>query len=175
MDKESSFARQNVWRYRDVYFTFYHLWGQQQCSGRQSLAESTRWEPRSTPWVLELGIQRIRGRLCSKWGRDFGSIGKRLSCFRSGWHWSTAPLSTTTASPGLDVQRDTTYRWAHDRGVDLTMDSITQDIHECETSVLQNSPSTETNTSQPVLIPSEHPFAMQPDSPGNLEAFLPCP
>ncbi|GAB0203189.1 hypothetical protein GRJ2_002784500 [Grus japonensis] len=29
--------------------------------------------------------------------------------------------------------RDSTYRWAHDRGVDLTMDTIAQVIHECET------------------------------------------
>ncbi|GAB0185532.1 hypothetical protein GRJ2_001018500 [Grus japonensis] len=29
--------------------------------------------------------------------------------------------------------RDATYRWTHDRGVDLTMDTITQVIHECET------------------------------------------
>ncbi|KAM9591112.1 uncharacterized protein ACIBXB_006051 isoform 1-T2 [Morphnus guianensis] len=28
--------------------------------------------------------------------------------------------------------RDATYRWAPDRGVDLTMDTITQVIHECE-------------------------------------------
>ncbi|KAK4830667.1 hypothetical protein QYF61_012767 [Mycteria americana] len=29
--------------------------------------------------------------------------------------------------------RDATYRWACDRGVDLTMDTIAQVIHECET------------------------------------------
>ncbi|KAK4823895.1 LOW QUALITY PROTEIN: hypothetical protein QYF61_007960 [Mycteria americana] len=29
--------------------------------------------------------------------------------------------------------RDATYRWARDRGVDLTMDAIAQVIHECET------------------------------------------
>ncbi|KAK4806926.1 hypothetical protein QYF61_012647 [Mycteria americana] len=29
--------------------------------------------------------------------------------------------------------RDATYRWARDRGVDLTMDPIAQVIHECET------------------------------------------
>ncbi|KAJ7411928.1 hypothetical protein BTVI_48137 [Pitangus sulphuratus] len=29
--------------------------------------------------------------------------------------------------------RDATYRWACDRGVDLTMDSISQVIHDCET------------------------------------------
>ncbi|KAK4826892.1 hypothetical protein QYF61_012080 [Mycteria americana] len=29
--------------------------------------------------------------------------------------------------------RDATYRWACDRGVDLTMDTIAQIIHECET------------------------------------------
>ncbi|RMC09942.1 hypothetical protein DUI87_12729 [Hirundo rustica rustica] len=29
--------------------------------------------------------------------------------------------------------RDATYRWARDRGVDLTMDSISQVIHNCET------------------------------------------
>ncbi|RMC20768.1 hypothetical protein DUI87_01620 [Hirundo rustica rustica] len=29
--------------------------------------------------------------------------------------------------------RDATYRWARDRGVDLTMDSISQVIHDCET------------------------------------------
>ncbi|GAB0203959.1 hypothetical protein GRJ2_002861500 [Grus japonensis] len=29
--------------------------------------------------------------------------------------------------------RDVTYRWARDRGVDLTMDAISQVIHECET------------------------------------------
>ncbi|GAB0207963.1 hypothetical protein GRJ2_003262000 [Grus japonensis] len=29
--------------------------------------------------------------------------------------------------------RDATYRWAHDRGVDLSMDAIAQVIHECET------------------------------------------
>ncbi|GAB0204611.1 hypothetical protein GRJ2_002926700 [Grus japonensis] len=29
--------------------------------------------------------------------------------------------------------RDATYRWARDQGVDLTMDTITQVIHECET------------------------------------------
>ncbi|GAB0208026.1 hypothetical protein GRJ2_003268300 [Grus japonensis] len=29
--------------------------------------------------------------------------------------------------------RDATYRWACDRGVDLTMDAIAQVIHECET------------------------------------------
>ncbi|GAB0203408.1 hypothetical protein GRJ2_002806400 [Grus japonensis] len=28
---------------------------------------------------------------------------------------------------------DATYRWARDRGVDLTMDAISQVIHECET------------------------------------------
>ncbi|PKU31524.1 hypothetical protein llap_18173 [Limosa lapponica baueri] len=28
--------------------------------------------------------------------------------------------------------RDATYRWAHDRGVDLTMEAITQVIHEHE-------------------------------------------
>jgi len=28
--------------------------------------------------------------------------------------------------------RDATYRWARDRGVDLTMDAIAQVIHECE-------------------------------------------
>ena len=27
---------------------------------------------------------------------------------------------------------DATYRWARDQGVDLTMDTITQVIHECE-------------------------------------------
>ncbi|RMB97340.1 hypothetical protein DUI87_26155 [Hirundo rustica rustica] len=30
-------------------------------------------------------------------------------------------------------QRDATYKWAEDRGVDLTMDSISQVIHDCET------------------------------------------
>ncbi|KAK4831207.1 hypothetical protein QYF61_016044 [Mycteria americana] len=30
-------------------------------------------------------------------------------------------------------RRDTTYRWARDRGVDLTMDTIAQVTHECET------------------------------------------
>ncbi|GAB0210208.1 hypothetical protein GRJ2_003486600 [Grus japonensis] len=29
--------------------------------------------------------------------------------------------------------RDATYRWAHDRGVDLSMDAISQVIHQCET------------------------------------------
>ncbi|RMC21314.1 hypothetical protein DUI87_02175 [Hirundo rustica rustica] len=29
--------------------------------------------------------------------------------------------------------RDATYKWARDRGVDLTMDSISQVIHDCET------------------------------------------
>ncbi|XP_072706101.1 uncharacterized protein [Ciconia boyciana] len=29
--------------------------------------------------------------------------------------------------------RDATYRWARDRGVDLTMDTIAQTVHECET------------------------------------------
>ncbi|GAB0210341.1 hypothetical protein GRJ2_003499900 [Grus japonensis] len=29
--------------------------------------------------------------------------------------------------------RDATYRWARDRGVDLTMDAISQVIHQCET------------------------------------------
>ncbi|RMC10166.1 hypothetical protein DUI87_12965 [Hirundo rustica rustica] len=29
--------------------------------------------------------------------------------------------------------RDATYKWAQDRGVDLTMDSISQVIHDCET------------------------------------------
>jgi len=29
--------------------------------------------------------------------------------------------------------RDATYRWARDRGLDLTMDTIAQVIHECET------------------------------------------
>ncbi|RMB97671.1 hypothetical protein DUI87_25822 [Hirundo rustica rustica] len=29
--------------------------------------------------------------------------------------------------------RDATYRWARDRGVDLTMDNISQVIHNCET------------------------------------------
>ncbi|GAB0203799.1 hypothetical protein GRJ2_002845500 [Grus japonensis] len=29
--------------------------------------------------------------------------------------------------------RDATYRWARDRGVDLTMDTIAQVIHQCET------------------------------------------
>ena len=29
--------------------------------------------------------------------------------------------------------RDATYRWACDRGVDLTMDTIARVIHECET------------------------------------------
>ncbi|PKU43550.1 hypothetical protein llap_6154 [Limosa lapponica baueri] len=29
--------------------------------------------------------------------------------------------------------RDATYRWAHDQGVDLTMDTIAQVIHQCET------------------------------------------
>lgn len=30
--------------------------------------------------------------------------------------------------------RDATYRWACDRGVDLTMEAVMQVIHECETS-----------------------------------------
>ncbi|GAB0190980.1 hypothetical protein GRJ2_001563300 [Grus japonensis] len=30
-------------------------------------------------------------------------------------------------------ERDATYRWACDQGVDLTMDAISQVIHECET------------------------------------------
>lgn len=29
--------------------------------------------------------------------------------------------------------RDATYKWARDRGVDLTMDAIAQVIHDCET------------------------------------------
>lgn len=29
--------------------------------------------------------------------------------------------------------RDTTCKWARDRGVDLTMDAIAQIIHDCET------------------------------------------
>ena len=29
--------------------------------------------------------------------------------------------------------RDATYKWAKDRGVDLTMDAIAQVIHDCET------------------------------------------
>ncbi|GAB0207714.1 hypothetical protein GRJ2_003237100 [Grus japonensis] len=29
--------------------------------------------------------------------------------------------------------RDATYRWAHDRGLDLTMDAISNVIHQCET------------------------------------------
>ncbi|RMC19938.1 hypothetical protein DUI87_03505 [Hirundo rustica rustica] len=30
------------------------------------------------------------------------------------------------------ARRDATYRWAHDQGVDLTMDNISQVIHNCE-------------------------------------------
>ena len=29
--------------------------------------------------------------------------------------------------------RDATYKWARERGVDLTMDTIAQVIHDCET------------------------------------------
>ena len=29
--------------------------------------------------------------------------------------------------------RDATYKWARDQGVDLTMDTIAQVIHDCET------------------------------------------
>ena len=29
--------------------------------------------------------------------------------------------------------RDATYKWARDRGVDLTMDAIAQIIHDCDT------------------------------------------
>ncbi|KAK4830999.1 hypothetical protein QYF61_014570 [Mycteria americana] len=35
--------------------------------------------------------------------------------------------------------RDATYRWARDRGVDLTMDTIAQVIYECETCCSQTS------------------------------------
>ncbi|KAK4832385.1 LOW QUALITY PROTEIN: hypothetical protein QYF61_022240 [Mycteria americana] len=40
-----------------------------------------------------------------------------------------------TAQWGHDTsgRRDTTYRWAHDQGVDLAMDTIAQVIHECAT------------------------------------------
>ena len=30
-------------------------------------------------------------------------------------------------------RRDTTYKWARDQGMDLTMDAIAQVIHDCET------------------------------------------
>lgn len=29
--------------------------------------------------------------------------------------------------------RDATYSWVHDQGADLTMDTIAQSIHDCET------------------------------------------
>lgn len=35
VDKETSLARQNLWLYRDLYFSFCNLWRQQHCSGRQ--------------------------------------------------------------------------------------------------------------------------------------------
>ena len=31
--------------------------------------------------------------------------------------------------------RDATYKWARDRGVDLTMDAIAQVIHDCDTCI----------------------------------------
>ena len=33
------------------------------------------------------------------------------------------------------LERHETYRWAHDQGIDLTTEVITQVTHECETSV----------------------------------------
>uniref|UniRef100_A0A8U8BM86 Integrase zinc-binding domain-containing protein n=1 Tax=Geospiza parvula TaxID=87175 RepID=A0A8U8BM86_GEOPR len=57
-------------------------------------------------------------------------------------HRSTTPPGTPTTSLFLarwahDASghqgRDATYKWARDRGVDLTMDSISQVIHDCET------------------------------------------
>ncbi|KAK4806899.1 hypothetical protein QYF61_012620 [Mycteria americana] len=42
--------------------------------------------------------------------------------------WASGP-GDTSGHQG----RDATYRWACDRGVDLTMDTIAQVIHECET------------------------------------------
>ncbi|RMB96992.1 hypothetical protein DUI87_26572 [Hirundo rustica rustica] len=35
--------------------------------------------------------------------------------------------------------RDATYKWARGRGVDLTLDSISEVIHDCETCVLPSS------------------------------------
>ena len=35
-------------------------------------------------------------------------------------------------------RRDATYKWARDRGVDLTMDAIAQVIHDCETCAIIN-------------------------------------
>ena len=49
--------------------------------------------------------------------RDSGSIWRRLSCFGSGWHWSTSPPSTMIAGPGLDDQREgplyTSCKWCY--------------------------------------------------------------
>ncbi|TRZ13895.1 hypothetical protein HGM15179_013220 [Zosterops borbonicus] len=47
--------------------------------------------------------------------------------------WSpTRQVAQATKRKGHQ-SRDATYKWARDRGVDLTMDSISQVIHDCET------------------------------------------
>lgn len=69
----------------------------------EPLVESNRGDLRLNPGVLKSGIQRILGPLYYNWKRDISSS---LNCFRNGLYWSTAPLSTSTACVGLDVQRE---------------------------------------------------------------------
>ena len=50
------------------------------------------------------------------------------------WHHKGEQFMARWAHDSSGPQgRDGTYRWARDRGVDLTMDAIAQVIHECET------------------------------------------
>ncbi|RMC19330.1 hypothetical protein DUI87_03938 [Hirundo rustica rustica] len=47
--------------------------------------------------------------------------------------WKAAVWSPTLHTKEKVIRADATYKWAQDRGVDLTMDSISQVIHDCET------------------------------------------
>jgi len=59
----------------------------------------------------------------------------RLKLLR--WIWTGNTRMNSIARWAHDTSdhqgRDATYRWSHDRGVDLTMDTIAQVIHERET------------------------------------------
>ncbi|GAB0208964.1 hypothetical protein GRJ2_003362100 [Grus japonensis] len=62
--------------------------------------------------------------------------------------------------------RDATYRWARDRGVDLTMDAIAQVIHQCETCTAIKQA---TKLSSPWRMMVEQGFHLQPMEDPTLE------
>ena len=124
--------------------------------GRLQQWEQNNWQWRGKPvWVAELWkdiAARIKNVVVKVCHVDAHVPRSRATEEQQNNHQVDRAAKTEVAQRNLDWQnkgelflarwahetsghqgRDATYKWARDRGMDLTMDAIAQVIHDCET------------------------------------------